>query len=350
MKILLVGGGTLGSISPLLAIAQEISSRKPGIIFEFWGLAKNLEKQFVTEAGISYKTIPAGKFRRYFSFWNVTDVFKILFGFIVASIKLRQLRPNLILTAGSFVAVPVVWAAKRLGIPVFMYQQDVELGLANRLICRRANYKVAASEISAKAVPGGAEILGFALRQDLFSGQKVKVLEKYKLNPALPVLLLVGGSSGALALNKALLEALPKVSPRIQILHLTGQGKINPSPNRSGYVAIPFINRDFPDLLAAADLVISRAGSNALAEILALKKPVIIVPLPNSHQERNAEFLSSHGALVLTQASLTPDFFSEILNAYLLDRSKLEKLSQKLQGLWKFNGSQKIAEYILSKI
>jgi len=349
MKILLVGGGTLGSINPLLAIAKEVKIRKPDIELVFWGSRNLFERKFVEEAGFEFFPIASGKFRRYFSFLNFTDAFKIFYAGFWTLKKLKELKPDLILTAGSFVAVPVAWSAWKLKLPLLMYQQDVELGLANKYISKRAKFKIATSDIAAKVVPGGSKVLGFSVRKILFEGKPENICKKFNFVPSKPVLLVIGGSTGALALNKKFIACLPRLSQDIQILHITGPGKGIPNVKRENYVQVPFINQELPDFYAAADLVISRAGSNVLAELAALKKAAIVVPLPKTHQEQNADYLHDHGILTMSQESLEPEIFAAMIEENIFNLEKLQKLSQNISNIWQTDGAGKIAEFILKQ-
>lgn len=349
MKILLVGGGTLGSINPLLAIANELKIQKPDIELFFWGSRNLFEKKYVETSGFEFFSIPSGKFRRYFSILNFTDCFKIFYAGFWTLKKLKELKPDLILTAGSFVAVPVAWSAGKLKIPLLMYQQDVELGLANKYISKKAKYKIATSEIAAKAVPGGSKVLGFSIRKSLFGGKPEKIYKEFNFSPNKPILLVIGGSSGALGLNKKFVACLPSLSKGIQILHITGPGKGIPNVKRENYIQVPFINEYLPDFYAAADLVVSRAGSNVLAELSVLKKPAIIVPLPKTHQEQNADYLHSQGALIMSQDSLEPEVFAAVIEKNIFNPEQLHKLGESISKIWKTDGAEKITEFILKQ-
>ncbi|MFA6587762.1 MAG: glycosyltransferase [Patescibacteria group bacterium] len=347
MKILLVGGGTLGSVNPLLAIASAIKIKDTAIDIVFWGSKNPFEKQFVEEYGFELIPIPSGKYRRYFSFLNIMDFFKIIYaGFFVYQ-KLKIMKPDWILTAGSFVAVPVAWAAKKLNLKVLMYQQDAELGMANKYISKIAVKRIATAGLIAKNIPGESDTLGFAIRKELLFGRAENTYRKYNLNPQKPVLLVIGGSSGALSLNHKFVACIKFLPAEIQILHITGVGKSVSTENRQNYHSISFTNNELPDLYAAANFIVSRAGSNALAELVALKKPALIVPLPNTQQEKNAEYLHACGGLVISQDKLEPEIFAKIIAENILNPEKLEILSRNIANIWQTDGADKIAELIL---
>ncbi|MEK7518433.1 MAG: glycosyltransferase, partial [Patescibacteria group bacterium] len=270
--ILLVGGGTLGSVNPLLATAAALKKVSPDIRCIFWGERNDRDKKVVEEAGIPFSVIPAGKFRRYFSIRNIIDAPVIAWATIVAWRKLRTLKPAMVVTAGSYVVVPVMWAARWLQIPVLLYQQDVTLGLANKLIAKHASIRCAVAEAQALLLPQPVAVVGYALRPDLRTGDAARAATTYGLRQGKPTILVIGGSSGALELNRRLISALPFLQPDIQVIHITGEGKAVPTV-RKNYVPISFTNRELPDLYALASFVVSRAGSNVLAELIALGKP-----------------------------------------------------------------------------
>ncbi|MDP2789921.1 MAG: glycosyltransferase [bacterium] len=347
--ILLVGGGTLGSVNPLLATAAALTKISPAIKCIFWGEQNERDRRVVAEAGIPFASIPAGKFRRYFSLQNIFDIPVIAWATVVAGRKLRALKPSMVVTAGSYVAVPVVWAARFLHIPVLLYQQDVTLGLANKLIARQAQFRCAVAEAPARLLPPPVEIIGFALRPDLYAGNAGRACAKYGFHRDRPTILLIGGSSGALELNQRFIAALPFLQPNIQVAHLTGEGQ-GIAPKRPGYVPIPFTSRDLPDLYALATFVVSRAGSNVLAELIALGKPALIVPLPNTHQVQNAAALEEYGALVRSEQDLDPQTFAALLNRTVLNPERLALLRSAIAQVWDTDGAVKLATLIAKNL
>ncbi len=343
MKVLLVGGGTLGSVNPLLACWKELHTLVPESSVTFWGRRQGIERAVVRAAGVHYSWIPAGKHRQYFSLQNVVDIALIACAVVVSWIRLLVHRPSAIATAGSYVAVPVAWAAASLGIPVVLYQQDMQVGLANRLIARVAKVRTAALPEQATAVPGGAEAIGFVLRPDVLQGTAERAAAMYGLDLAKPTVVLIGGSSGARDLNQAFLAALPNIAASIQVLHITGEEK-GGVVNRAGYVAIPFTNENLPDVYALATVVVTRAGMNVLAEIVALGKPAIIVPLPGTHQEQNAAVLAKRGAMVLSQAACTPELLATTVNRLCTDVEQQAQLRAAVENVWPTSGAKNLAQ------
>lgn len=343
--LLLVGGGTLGSVNPLVATAVALKQLVPNLRVEFWGEQNPRDKDVVTAAGVPFTAIPAGKFRRYFSLRNIIDIPVVLFATLVAWRKLRALQPAMVVTAGSYVAVPVAWAAHFLRIPILLYQQDVTLGLANALIAKHATYRCASGEQQARLLPSPVRVVGYALRPDLHQGNATRAAERYSLDAQRPTVLVIGGSSGARELNRRFIATLPLLQSQVQVVHITGEGK-EQDVRRSGYVSVSFTNRELPDLYALATLVVSRAGSNVLAELVALGKPVLIVPLPGTHQEQNAAALAEHGAAVRQERDLTPEAFAAFLNATVSDGKQLGTLRAAVANVWDTDGAAHLAALI----
>ncbi len=347
MSILFAGGGTLGSLHPLLAVAQELRSRNANVKSIFWTTRKPLEQRLVAEAGFDSHPIVAGKFRRYFSLWNVVDIFAIVAGFFIALSRLAVQRPAIIMSAGSFVAVPVHVAAWLLRIPTVVYQQDAQLGLANRLMAPLATVRAATTTNRLKLFKQSAVVTGFALRPDLATGNAAKIRQRYGLDPAWKTLLVIGGSSGAQHLNELVIQGLSHYPQQLNIIHIAGVGKTVPT-QRPGYKQLAFTNADLPDLYAVADLVLCRAGSNVLAEVLALGKPCIIVPLPHTHQEQNARELATAGARTFHEADLTPAALTNHIRAALSDAAFMASASEKSQNGLPVDGAAQLANILLT--
>lgn len=347
--ILLVGGGTLGSVNPLVATTAALQQSHAGLRTVFWGERNTRDRRIVEAAGIPFTVIPAGKFRRYVSVRNLIDVPVVMLATVLAWWKLRALQPAIVVTAGSYVAVPVAWAARWLRIPVLLYQQDVTLGLANVLIAKHAAYRCATGETQARLLPEPVGVVGYALRPDLHQGSAARAAAKYGLDPHCPMILVIGGSSGAFELNRRFIAALPHLQPDVQVVHITGAGK-GIAVHRPGYVPLSFTSRELPDLYALATLVISRAGSNVLAELVALGKPALIVPLPNTPQVQNAAALEAHGALVRAERDLSPETFAELLNSTVTNPQRLEVLHSAVAHVWDTDGAAHLAAFIAKHV
>lgn len=317
-KIILTGGGTAGHVTPNIALIPEL--KKAGYEIHYIGSYDGIERQLIEELKIPYYGISSGKLRRYLDPKNFTDPFKVLKGYREASSLIKKLQPNIVFSKGGFVAVPVVIASKRRKVPVIIHESDITPGLANKLcipcatkIC--VNFPETLNNISTdKAI-----LTGSPIRQELFSGNRIKGLEFCKFSLNKPVILIMGGSLGAAALNNAIRNVLPSILKSFQIIHLCGKGKLDTTLNKTpGYVQFEYIKKELSDLLSASDLIISRAGANAICEILALKKPNILIPLSASasrgDQLLNADSFARQGfSYVIKEENLTEKILIEAI-------------------------------------
>lgn len=303
-KIVMTGGGTAGHVTPNIALMPELKAR--GYEISYIGSYDGIERKLIEQEGIPYYGISSGKLRRYFDLKNFTDPFKVIKGYFEARKLLKKLRPDVVFSKGGFVTVPVVLAAKSLKIPAIIHESDMTPGLANKLAIPSA-YKVCHNfPETANHLPEGKAVLsGSPIRQELLSGNRLKGLSICGFSEEKPVILVIGGSLGAVAVNEAVRKALPMLLPDYQIIHVCGKGKVDETMNNiPGYLQFDYVQEDLTHLLAAADLVISRAGSNAICEFLALKKPNILIPLPAS---------ASRGDQLLNAASFEKQGFSYLL-------------------------------------
>ncbi|OGF30464.1 hypothetical protein A3H09_03815 [Candidatus Falkowbacteria bacterium RIFCSPLOWO2_12_FULL_45_13] len=384
-KILLSGGGTGGSVAPLLAVAEELetsplpppllsppleggkhsspeeekaASGQPSpsqgegrvrLEFLWLGTKYGPERAMVENAGIKFKAISGGKWRRYFSFKNFSDIFKIKLAFWQAFFIMLKWRPNLVMSAGSFISVPVVWAAWILRVPVIVHQQDVRPGLANKLMAPLAkiitvSFEKSLADYGKKAVWTGNPVRGKKLEV------RSKNYNNFGLSGNLPVVLIVGGGTGAMAINKLVEESLSELTKFCQIIHVTGKNKSKKLEVRSkNYATFEFLDAgQMAEALHLADAVVTRAGMGALSELSYLKKPAIIIPMPGSHQVDNAQMFKE-AAVVLEQKDLTPEkFASEIIN--LLNDKKLQKrLGEKIGRVMK-RGAEKEMVMIIRRL
>ncbi|TSC96323.1 MAG: UDP-N-acetylglucosamine--N-acetylmuramyl-(pentapeptide) pyrophosphoryl-undecaprenol N-acetylglucosamine transferase [Parcubacteria group bacterium Athens1014_10] len=352
LKIMLTGGGTIGSVSPLLAISQKIKEKNSEVKFLFLGTYKGrVEKELVKNYKIPFQPIFSGKLRRYLSFKNFIDLIFIFLGFVQSFFIILKFRPNVIVSAGSFVSVPVIWAGWILKIPSLIHQQDAVPGLANKLMAPFATKITVVFEKSLKDFPKDKTILtGNPTREDIFAGDKKRAREIFKLEKDLPVILFIGGGTGALALNKLIIEALLELTKFCQIIHLTGKNKnllVDLKNFGGNYHAYDFLTKEMPDAYAAADLVVCRAGMGTLTEISLMGQPAIIIPIPNSHQEKNAEIFSQkNAAILLNQRELTPEILIQEIKNLLNNQEKLKILSENINKVMKSGAMEKIIEEI----
>jgi UDP-N-acetylglucosamine--N-acetylmuramyl-(pentapeptide) pyrophosphoryl-undecaprenol N-acetylglucosamine transferase len=319
--ILLVGGGTGGSVSPLLAITEELNNSDYEFIFV--GGKDGPEKKMLAETSIEFYSISAGKLRRYFSWKNFSDLYFISKGFFESRSLLRKIKPSLVISTGSFVAVPLILAAKTLGIKIWVHQQDVIAGLANKLTAPLANLVTVTFEKSLNSFNSRALWVGnFARKQAL---EKKPIIKKNTV-------LFIGGGTGAIFINNLAIKLAKEKLDDIDLVLVSGSGKKVASSNLTVY---EFLSpSEFLDLMASSSLIISRCGLGALTEIAALKKPVILIPMPDSHQEANAEAVSDMAWQVLGQKDFSWLSFVEIIEDFFANNkrkssSQLIKLANK---------------------
>lgn len=333
-KICLVGGGTGGSVAPLLALADYLKKEKKLTEANFYwiGSKTGLEKDMIAEKKLKYYRIHSGKLRRYFDWHNFTDPFFIIAGFFESLMILLFNRPKIIVSAGSFVAVPVAVAGWLLNIPVIVHQMDVRPGLANKIMAPFAKIVTVTFPKSLKDYGIKAKLIGNMVRQEIKNTSKLDkkaLLQKYGLADSMPVVLVVGGGTGAQAVNDLISGALPLLEGKCQIIHQTGAGKGTAGDSKN-YKRFDFLtSAKLAEFYALADLVVSRPGLGFITELAYLSKPSILIPMPNTHQEDNAKiFAEQNAALVLDQTDLTP----EHLSASILELLRDEKMRCKYSG------------------
>lgn len=330
-KIVLTGGGTAGHVTPNIALMPELKKR--GYAISYIGSYDGMEKGMIAQTGVPYYGIATGKFRRYFDLKNFTDPFRVIKGYFEAKSHLKKIKPAVIFSKGGFVAVPVVLAAKALKIPVIIHESDMTPGLANKICIPSAARVCCNFPETVQYLPEGKAILsGSPIRSQLFEGNKAKGLSFCGFTDNKPVLLIMGGSLGALAINNAVRSILPALLQKYQVIHLCGKGKLDPAlKNTAGYVQYEFISDELPDLMAAADVVISRAGANAICEFLALRKPTILIPLPagasRGDQILNAESFKKQGfSYLLPEEDMTAESLQEAIDEVYQNRASYERV------------------------
>ncbi|MBR6028516.1 MAG: undecaprenyldiphospho-muramoylpentapeptide beta-N-acetylglucosaminyltransferase [Clostridia bacterium] len=328
--IVLTGGGTLGHVTPHLALIPTLRER--GYDIHYVGTASGMEADKMRATpGVTYHAVKTGKLRRYFDWQNFTDPFRVIAGAFQSARLMGKLKPDVVFSKGGFVAVPVVFGAWLHRVPVLCHESDLTPGLANRLCKPFATRFVTTFPECAQALGPKAEAVGTPLRPELFSGTREKGLKLLGFSGLKPVLLMMGGSSGAQAVNAALRQALDSLLPDFDVAHLCGRGNLDAAlEGKAGYRQIEFLDAELPDVLAAADLVLSRAGSNALMEFQALAKPLLLVPYPKGasrgDQILNARSLEKRGLCkVLLQEHMTPESLAEALRDTWRNREALTK-------------------------
>lgn len=318
-KIILTGGGTAGHVTPNIALIPKL--KEAGFEIEYIGSYDGMERKLIEEIQIPYHGISSGKLRRYFDLKNLTDPFRVLKGMREASKLMKTLKPDIVFSKGGFVTVPVVLAAHRHKIPAILHESDLTPGLANKLCIPSATKVCTNFPETISHLPAGKAVLtGSPIRQELFEGNKIAGLDFCGFTANKPVIMIMGGSLGSVVVNDSVRGILPTLLEKYQVIHLCGKGKVDESLNNTpGYVQFEYIKKELCDLISCADLVISRAGANAICELLALKKPNILIPLSaassRGDQILNAKSFKKQGfSYVIEEENLTNDSLLTAIN------------------------------------
>ena len=336
-RIILTGGGTAGHVTPNIALLPRLRELQYDI--HYIGSYNGIEKELIEQFGIPYHGISSGKLRRYFSVQNFTDPFRVLKGFGEAKRLIRLLKPDVIFSKGGFVSVPVVMAGKKCKVPVIIHESDMTPGLANKLSFPSATKVCCNFPETVELLPADKAVLtGSPIRQELLEGDAQKARDFTGLTEDKPVILVIGGSLGAVAVNNAVRSCLPELLKDFQVIHLCGRGKLDPTLNNlNGYVQYEYIKDELKDLFALTDIVISRAGANAICELLALHKPNLLIPLSanasRGDQVLNARSFERQGfSMVLEEEEITDEkFLSCIRQLYENRQSYTDAMSRSRQ-------------------
>ena len=320
-RIVLTGGGTAGHVTPNIALIPGL--REKGYDIQYIGSYNGIEKELIEPFEIPYHGISSGKLRRYFSMQNFTDPFRVIKGFSQARKLLKDLKPDVIFSKGGFVSVPVVLAAKKLGIPTICHESDITPGLANKIAIPSATKVCCNFPETLNNLPADKAVLtGSPIRQELLSGNKLVAMDLCDFSADKPVILVIGGSLGSVVVNNAVRDALPELLENFNVIHLCGKGKIDDSFNYvKGYAQFEYIKNELRDIFALSDIVISRAGANAICELLALRKPNLLIPLSLN---------ASRGDQILNARSFEKQGFSMVLEEEQLNKASLIEAVNKL--------------------
>lgn len=321
-KIVLTGGGTAGHVMPNIALIPELKKRDYEILYV--GSINGIEKELAINAGLNYKGVQSGKLRRYFDIKNFTDPFRVLAGCGQARFILKSFNPDIIFSKGGFAAVPVAIAAKSLKMPLIAHESDITPGLANKLSAPAAIKICCSFPETLKYLPEGKGVLtGSPIRAEILSGDKKEGLRILGFDGTKPILLIIGGSLGSQHVNDAVRHVLDTLLESYDICHICGRGNVDEGLNdKKGYRQIEFVVDELKHLFAAADLFISRAGANAIFEILALKKPNLLIPLGTN---------ASRGDQILNAQSFERSGYSMLLKEEDLNN---ESLLAAVHELW----------------
>ena len=321
-RIILTGGGTAGHVTPNIALLPRLIEL--GYDIHYIGSYNGIEKDLIEPFGVPYHGISSGKLRRYFSARNFTDPFRVVKGFGEARKLIKDLKPDVIFSKGGFVSVPVVLAGKRCKVPVIIHESDMTPGLANKIAIPSASKVCCNFPETLEYLPEGKAVLtGSPIRQELLSGNKIAALDMCGFTADKPVILVIGGSLGSVVVNNAVRGSLPQLLEHFQVIHLCGKDKTDESlAGTKGYCQFEYVREELRDIFALADLVISRAGANAICELLALRKPNLLIPLSakasRGDQLLNARSFERQGfSMVLEEEDLTPEsLLDAVLDLY----------------------------------
>ena len=329
-RIILTGGGTAGHVTPNIALVPKLKEK--GYDIQYIGSYDGIERKLIEDLKIPYYGIASGKLRRYFDIKNFSDPFRVIKGYGQAIRLMKKLKPSVVFSKGGFVAVPVVMAAKHCHIPVVIHESDLTPGLANKLSIPSATKVCCNFPETISHIPDGKAVLtGSPIRQELLKGNKLKALDFCGFTADKPVLLVIGGSQGSVIVNDSIRGILPELLKTFQVIHLCGKGKLDPTLNYlDGYVQYEYIKDELPDLFALADVVISRAGANAICEISALHKPNLLIPLSanasRGDQILNARSFEKQGySMVLEEEEITDQKLLDTIHKLYQERHSFEE-------------------------
>lgn len=320
-RIILTGGGTAGHVTPNIALIPRL--KELGYDIHYVGSYTGIEKDLITDMNIPYHGIASGKLRRYFSLKNFSDPFRVLKGFTEARHLIKTLKPDVIFSKGGFVSVPVVYAGNRLHVPTIIHESDLTPGLANKLSFSSASKICCNFPETLRFLPTDKAVLtGSPIRQELHTGDPEKARRLCGFTERKPVILIMGGSLGSVVINDAVRGILSEILADFQIIHLCGKGKQDPSLDAvAGYAQFEYISDELKDLFALSDIIISRAGANAICELLALRKPNLLIPLSAN---------ASRGDQILNAASFEKQGFSMVMEEEQLTGESLLSAIHKL--------------------
>lgn len=322
-RIILTGGGTAGHVTPNIALLPRL--KELGYDIHYIGSYTGIEKELIEQFQIPYHGISSGKLRRYFSWQNFTDPFRVLKGFGEANKLIKTLKPDVIFSKGGFVSVPVVLAGKNSKVPTIIHESDMTPGLANKISIPSATKVCCNFPETLNHLPDGKAVLtGSPIRQELLTGDKEAAKKLCGFTSDKPVILIIGGSLGSVIVNNAVRAILPELLKDFQVIHLCGKGKTDESlSNLDGYAQFEYIQKELRDLFALTDIVISRAGANAICELLALHKPNLLIPLSAN---------ASRGDQILNARSFERQGFSVVLEEEELNDKLLLDTIRSLYG------------------
>ncbi len=342
----MTGGGTLGPVTPLLGIIDVWKEMDEQTEFSWIVTPRGVEKDLLRSEGMRFQTLYAPKLSRHKKWQWIATPFLLTASVMRAMQILRKIRPSMVFTAGGYVSVPVVIAAKMQGIPIWVHQLDYLPGIANKVMAPFATRITTTFEKSAEKFPESkTETVGAVLRARLRISSKETLLQKYGLDPQKMTILITGGGTGAVQINDAMEVIAKELSLKANIIHLTGKGKMTNelqeiAPN---YCAIEMVTHEMHELYSLADIVVSRAGLGTMMELVSYKKPAIIIPIKNSHQELNAAVLAEAGAAHVIW-DMNPQVLKQAISKMIDDDDRRNAYARAIGEVMDRSGAEKIAK------
>lgn len=367
VRLAIAGGGTGGHVLPALAVVEELRRRSTLADVLWIGSHDGLEREAAANAGIPFVAVPTGKLRRYVSVRNVTDAARIPLGIAAARRSLKHFAPNVVLSTGGFVSVPAVIAARGIA-PVLTHEQTAVLGLATRINARFAAVLAISHErtsAEARRLHDNVQVTGNPVRSGLTDGDRERGLAWLGFSDALPVVYVTGGARGASPINQRVAAILPELLAHAQVVHQTGPAKVNadaesmrqrqsalPVELQRRYRVFEFVRDELPDLYAASNLVVGRAGAGTIAELAYVGLPAILIPLPGAggdEQVANARVLSEVGAaIVLPQSEATPNRLLHELLTLLTDPERQDRMAEAARSVSRPGAARALADSLLA--
>ena len=325
---MLTGGGTAGHVTPNLALIPRLLA--DGWEIHYIGAANSAEEELISRVPeVTFHTVSVGKLRRYFDPKNFSDPFRVIRGVRQATGIIRRLKPDVVFSKGGFVSVPVVYGAMLNRVPIVTHESDMTPGLANKLCLPFSKVQCCTFPEAVQYAKGKGVHTGTPIRPEILMGNRQEGRKRFGFDNNRPVLMVVGGSSGAQSINQVIWQSLPTLTESFQVLHLCGKGNLTSVyEGTANYVQREYLNEEMADAYACADILVSRAGSNALCEILAARKPALLIPYPKGasrgDQLLNAESFRARGfSHVLLQENMTPETLVQAVEELYHDRGAL---------------------------
>ncbi len=369
IKLIITGGGTGGHTSPAISIVKYLRKQQ-NVDFDFLyiGSKSGIEKDYAEKENIPYKSINTGKLRRQLSLKNIADMFRVFIGMLQARRILSKFKPDIVFSTGGYVSVPVVIASNLKKIPIIIHEQTVNVGLANKIASKFADVVAVTFESSKEFFPKEKVIVtGIPLREEIFTGDSDKCYNIFSLDKNLPLLYITGGSQGSKTINDKIVEILPNLLDKMNIIHQCGGASIHnsyeeltklretlPDNLKNRYIIKDYIYDELKHIFKAANLILGRSGAGTVNECIALGKPSIFIPLPGTTKDEQGENArlgeKLGGAIVLYQDKLDSQTLLNTILSLIQDKDKLQKMSNNFKSIAINNANENIFNIILQKI